>query len=147
MLRSKSFETQEVIEIGRKKTGESQCVPILWMGIIEDVFQIEGKECKDQERLKMSWRKSMPERGRCFSNGIGNFVYTSGSGRGEICCSREKFCGGEGGAEKKKKNKTPQGTWQGKAWTGSLWLCYAKPLAGKQKSTISCSRRRRKPTL
>ena len=37
------------------------------MGVIEDVFQMEGKECKDQERLKMSKRKSMPERGRCFS--------------------------------------------------------------------------------
>ena len=39
------------------------------MGIIEDVFQMEGKECEDQERLKMWRRKSMPERGRCFSMG------------------------------------------------------------------------------
>ena len=37
------------------------------MEIIEDVFQMEGKECKGQERLKMGRRKSMPERGRCFS--------------------------------------------------------------------------------
>ena len=53
MMRSNSFETQEVREIGRKEAGESRGFPILCMGIIEDVFQIEGKECKDQERLKM----------------------------------------------------------------------------------------------
>ena len=53
MMRSKSFETQEVREIGRKEAGESRGFPIMRMGIIEDVFQIEGKECEDQERLKM----------------------------------------------------------------------------------------------
>ena len=52
-MRSKSFDTQEVREIGRKEARESRGFPILWMGIIEDVFQMEGKECKDQERLKM----------------------------------------------------------------------------------------------
>ena len=68
MMRSKSFETQEVREIGQKKAGESRSFPILWMGIIEDVFQMEGKKCKVQERLKMR-RKSMPERGKCFRMG------------------------------------------------------------------------------
>ena len=53
MMRSKSFDTQEVREIGRKEAGESRGFPILWIGIIEDVFQMEGKECEDQERLKM----------------------------------------------------------------------------------------------
>ena len=53
-------------EIGRKEARESRG---LWMKIIEDVFQMKGKECKDQERLKVCWRKSMPERGRCFSMG------------------------------------------------------------------------------
>ena len=38
MLRSKSFETQKVREIGRKEAGESRCFPILCIGIIEDVF-------------------------------------------------------------------------------------------------------------
>ena len=52
-MRSKSFDTQEVREIGRKVAGESRGFPIMWMGIIEDVFQMEGKECEDQERLKM----------------------------------------------------------------------------------------------
>ena len=53
MMHSKSVETQEVREIGRKEAGESRGFPILFMGIMEDVFQMEGKECEDQERLKM----------------------------------------------------------------------------------------------
>ena len=53
MMRSKGFNTQEVREIGRKEAGESRGFPILCMGIIKDVFQMEGKKCKDQERLKM----------------------------------------------------------------------------------------------
>ena len=53
MMRSKSFGTQEVREIGWKEAGESKGFPILCMGIMEDVFQMEGKECKVQERLKM----------------------------------------------------------------------------------------------
>ena len=53
IMRSNSFDTQEVREIGRKETRESRGFPIMWMGIIEDVFQMEGKERKDQERLKM----------------------------------------------------------------------------------------------
>ena len=40
-------------EIGRKEAGEPRGFPILCVGIIEDVFQVEGKECKVQERLKM----------------------------------------------------------------------------------------------
>ena len=53
MMRLKSFDIQEVREIGRKEAGELIGFPILCMGIIEDVFQMEGKECEDQERLKM----------------------------------------------------------------------------------------------
>ena len=53
MMRSKSFDTQEVIEIDQNETGESRGFPMLWMGTIKDVFQMEGKECKHQERLKM----------------------------------------------------------------------------------------------
>ena len=52
-MHSKTFETQEVRKIGQKEVGESRCFPILWMRIIEDVFQMEGKECKFQERLKI----------------------------------------------------------------------------------------------
>ena len=39
-------------QIDLKEAGESRGFPILWMGIIEDVFQMKGKECKDQKRLK-----------------------------------------------------------------------------------------------
>ena len=53
MMHSKRVETQEVSEIGRSKAGESRSCSILWMGIMKDVFQMEGKECKVQERLKM----------------------------------------------------------------------------------------------
>ena len=53
MMRSNNFETPEVREIGWKETGESRGFLILWMRIIEDVFQMEGKNCKVQERLKM----------------------------------------------------------------------------------------------
>ena len=52
MMRSKSFDTQEVREIGQMEAGESRGFPILWMGIMEDILQMEGKECKIQERLK-----------------------------------------------------------------------------------------------
>ena len=37
MMRSNSFDTQEVREIGRKEAGESRGFTILCMGIIEDV--------------------------------------------------------------------------------------------------------------
>ena len=51
-MRSKSFVTQEVREIGRKEAEELKGFPIVRMGIIEDVFQMEGKECEDQERCE-----------------------------------------------------------------------------------------------
>ena len=53
MICSNSFDTQEVRGIGWKEAGESRGFPILWTGIMEDVFQMEGKECEGQERLKM----------------------------------------------------------------------------------------------
>ena len=60
-MRSKIFDTQEVGEVGQKEAGEWRGFPMLWMGIIEDVFQMKGKECEDQERLKMGRRKSIPQ--------------------------------------------------------------------------------------
>ena len=53
MMCSNSFDTQEMSEIGRKEARESRGFPILCMGTIENVFQIEGKECEDQDRVKM----------------------------------------------------------------------------------------------
>ena len=55
-------------ELDRKEAEESRGFPVLWMGI-KDVFQMEGKECKGQVKLKVWRRKSMPERGKCFSMG------------------------------------------------------------------------------
>ena len=51
MMRSKNFETQKV----RDRPEGNRRVERLFhlMGIIKDVFQMEGKECKDLERLKM----------------------------------------------------------------------------------------------
>ena len=69
MMHSKSFETQEVRKIGCEEAEESRGFPILWMRVMEDVFQMEGKECKDQKKFKMCRRKSMPEQRRCFSTG------------------------------------------------------------------------------
>ena len=45
----------------------------------------------------------------------------------------------------KRLSETPQGTWLGRARIGNLWLCYAGPLAGRQKSGISGNLRRSKP--
>ena len=73
MMCSKFFDTQKVREIGWKEAGESRGFPILWMGIIEDVFLLEGKECKVQERLKMCRRKST----QVLYHGIGNFFWAS----------------------------------------------------------------------
>ena len=42
--------------------------------------------------------------------------------------------------------ETSQGTWLGGARKDSLWLCYARSLAGRQKSVLSGNWRRPKPT-
>ena len=100
MMRSKSFETQEVREIGRKKSRLSTGFLILWIVMIKDVFQMEGKECKDQKTLKMCRRKSMPERRRCFSMGYAIFL-------GPVAVDEKKFVAaaknsaGEKGEQKK----------------------------------------------
>ena len=46
---SKSFDTQEVREIGRKEAGESRGFPILCMGIIEDILRMEGKDVETRK--------------------------------------------------------------------------------------------------
>ena len=46
----------------------------------------------------------------------------------------------------KRTSETPQGAWLGGARKSSLWLCYAGPLAGRQKSGFSDNRRRPNPT-
>ena len=51
IMRSKSLGMQEVREIGRKEAAESRSIPILWMGIMEDIFPNGRKKYKDQERF------------------------------------------------------------------------------------------------
>ena len=53
MMRSNSFDIREVKKIGRKEAGKSRGFPILCMEILEGVFQMEGKEYEDQEKLKI----------------------------------------------------------------------------------------------
>ena len=50
-----------------------------------------------------------------------------------------------GEKKSKRTSESFQGTWLGGAQRGSLCLCYAGPLAEKQKSGISGKRRRPKP--
>ena len=54
MMRLHSFETRKVREKEeRGKQVSREVFFISWMGIIDENFQMEKKECKDQERLKM----------------------------------------------------------------------------------------------
>ena len=99
MMRLKSFEIQEVREIGRKKAKESIGFPILWMEIIEDVFQMKEKECRDLERLKMCRRKSHARARKVLQNGMGNFVWASKSGQVRFVAAARNF-GGEKGEQK-----------------------------------------------
>ena len=52
IMRSKSFETQEIKEIGQKEAGEWRGFPVLWIGIIEDIFQMKRKELHIPEEIK-----------------------------------------------------------------------------------------------
>ena len=53
IIRSKYCQTQEVSDINQKEAGELKGFSILWMAKTTDVFQVEEKKCKDQEKLKM----------------------------------------------------------------------------------------------
>ena len=52
-MRSKSFATQEMREIGRKQAKVSKGFPILRMQITEGVFPMAEKKSKDQEKLQL----------------------------------------------------------------------------------------------
>ena len=114
------------------------------MGIIEDVFQMEGKERKVQERLKM-WKENPCQkedaalawdRQLC----LGQWQWMKRGWRQPHEIPRER-------KESKRTSETPQSTWLGGAQWGSLWLCYAGPLAKKQKMRfqVSCIDRSRFP--
>ena len=67
-VRSKSFETQEVKEIGQNEDGELTGFLVLWTGMIMEVFQMVREKLVVQERLKIC-RRSAPEGERCFNIG------------------------------------------------------------------------------
>ena len=92
-----------------------------------------------QERLKVCMRKSMPERGRCFSMGQATFS-------GPVAKDKERFAAAaKNSVEKKGEQKDESdSSWLGRARTGSPWLCYAR--TGRQKSGILGNWRRTKPT-
>ena len=108
MMRSKSFDTQ-------KTAGVSRGFIILWIGIMEDVFPMEGKECKVQERLKMRRRRFMPEQGEI--EGSRN-KFSVGEGRAK---GRVRFLRARGSAELRKvaSGSATQGLWQGDRKVGS----------------------------
>ena len=77
-----------------------------------------------------------------LKQGIGNFVWASGSGRGEVRGSRKKFSSGKGAAKQQVRLLRAHGSAElGKVASGSasldLWL---------GKSGISGNRQRPKPT-
>ena len=74
---------------------------------------------------------------------IGNFVWARGSGRGEVEAAA-KNSAGEKGAKGQVTHLRARGSAELKS--GSLWLCYAEPLAEKWKSGIAGKRHRPKPT-
>ena len=85
----------------------------------------------------------MPERGRCFSMDrqlfLDQWQWRRKDWRQPQEIQQER-------RDSKRTSETPQGMWLGGARKGSLGLCYAGSLAGKQKSEISGKRRRPQPT-
>ena len=74
-MRSKSFETQKVKDTCLKETRESRSLPIFWMGMIEGVLPMEGKECKEPRKIENVKKKSMSERGKWSSPFLTNKTY------------------------------------------------------------------------
>ena len=71
---SSVLPTIKTQKIDWKEAAELRSFPILWIGIIEDEFHKLGKECENQERLKMHKRKRLchlidRNNGRCFRHG------------------------------------------------------------------------------
>ena len=80
-------------------------------------MQTPGKIENMQEKINAKAKKML-------YHGIGNFVWASGSRRGEVCGSREKFS--------KSKGKAKRRMWIGGTHKGSFLLCNAKRLTGRQ---------------
>ena len=94
MMRSNSFEMQEVGVIGRTEAGKSRGFSILWIRIIEDVSQMEGKEIQNQERLKVC-KKTILTRGGKRLKKEGQLVELVGDQKSIPEVPRKKITGRE----------------------------------------------------
>ena len=81
---------------------------------IKVVFQVEGKESKVQKRLIMCRKKSILERGKCFSMGYANLS-------GPVAAARNSA--GKKGEQKDERDYSGHVARKGR-------LCYAGLLAG-----------------
>ena len=100
MMRSKSFKTQEV----RDRLEGSRKVERL-SHFLDNRRCLPDRRKKMQERGKIeNMKKKINARERkVLQHGIGDFACASGSGRGEVHGSREKFSWKKGGAERQTK--------------------------------------------
>ena len=81
--------------------------------------------------------------GKVLFHGIGNILLDQWQWTRRGWRQLQEIQRGKG--REKRTNDTPQGPWLCSTRKGSFWLCYAGPLAEKQKSGISDNRRRPKP--
>ena len=91
-MRSKSFDMQEVRETGRREAGDSRGFPIHRMGIMEDVFQMEGKDAKSRRNRRCE-EENLCQSEEDALHRISNFVWASGSKGGKVGGSYKKFSG------------------------------------------------------
>ena len=108
MMHSKSFEMQDVREIGWKEAGEPRGFPILCMGIIEDVFQMEGKKCKEENPCQSKQDALAYDKQLC----LGQWQWTRKGWR-----QLQKIQWGR--KESRRTSEIPQSTWLSGAQKGS----------------------------
>ena len=89
------------------------------MGIIEDVFQMEGKGMQRLGKIENVKKKIHARVRKMIYHRISDLVWASDSGRKEVCGSLKKFSG----RGSRKKSGTPQGMWPLGVRTSSQWLC------------------------
>ena len=104
---------------------------------------LDGRKGKQRPgKIENAQENSLARARKVLQHGIDNFVETSAKKERFVAAARNL----EEERKSKKTNETPQGTLPGGGRTGSLWLCYVGPLAGRQKNGIFGSRQRPKTT-
>ena len=143
MMRSNSFETQEVREIGRKEPGESRGFPILWNGNNGRCLPDGRKGMRRSGKIEDMKKKIHARARKVLQHGIGNFVWASGSGRGKVGDSRKKFSESERRAKGRVRLHRARGSVELRevasgSTTQNLWLRNGK--VGSQVSGVDRSR-------